>query len=641
MFRTGFLYVAAMLLVFAGLPSSICADDAATVAEPGSKNAAQVSYVEQIAPLFTEYCTRCHGGARPRAGLALDTFKDEATALKNPHVWELVLQVLRSGEMPPRGSKPKPDEIQRLAAWVEGKLGTGDCATNKNPGRVTLRRLNRAEYNNTIRDLVGVDFQPADDFPADDVGYGFDNIGDVLSLPPLLMEKYLAAADKIVVLARANPQTWKRIVPEPSTDEATKEEHVRKILTTFARRAYRRPISPGETERLLSLVRLAQEQGDGLDKGIELAVQAVLASPHFLFRVERDRRTGTRNTVLQITDHELATRLSYFLWSSMPDDELFQQASQGTLRQDGNLEAQVTRMLNDSKARALVENFAGQWLQTRNLKTATPDPSTYPAFDEPLRSAMLKETELFFESVVREDRSILDFLDADFTFVNERLAKHYGISGVKGEQFQRVTLTGTRRGGVLTQASFLTLTSNPTRTSPVKRGKWILENILGTPPAPPPPDAPDLSEDQAVVLSGSLRKRMEQHRADPNCATCHERMDPLGFGFENFDGIGAWRTRDGEFAIDASGSLPGGQSFNGPAELQGILKTKTVDFSRCLTEKLLTYALGRGLEPYDKCTTDQIVAALAKNNYKFSTLVHEIVKSDPFQKRRTDTGAKP
>jgi hypothetical protein len=392
-------------------------------------------------------------------------------------------------------------------------------------------------------------------------------------------------------------------------------------------------VSPEEVNRLLALFRVAESQGDSFDNGIALALQAILTSPHFIFRVERDRGPNRLLPHL-INEFELATRLSYFLWSSMPDEELLALAGQSALRKPGNLEKQVRRMLNDAKARALVENFAGQWLQLRNLRNVAPDPGLFPAFDEALRSAMLKETELFFESVLKEDRSILDFLTADYTFVNERLARHYGIPGVQGDQFRRVSLTGSPRGGVLTQASVLTVTSNPTRTSPVKRGKWILENILGTPPPPPPPGAGELSEDKKVVLSGTLRQRMEQHRANPNCATCHQRMDPLGFGFENFDAIGAWRERDGQFSIDSSGVLPSGQSFKGPGELKAILKSQREAFARCLSEKMLTYALGRGLEPYDKCTVEQLAGILAKNNYKFSNLVVEIVKSDPFQMRR-------
>jgi hypothetical protein len=286
-----------------------------------------------------------------------------------------------------------------------------------------------------------------------------------------------------------------------------------------------------------------------------------------------------------------------------------------------------------------VQNFAGQWLTLRNLQSMTPDPKRFPTFDDGLRTAMVRETELFFEAIVREDRSILDLLDADFSFVNERLAKHYGIGGIQGKEFQRVKLPA-NRGGILTQASILTLTSNPTRTSPVKRGKWVLEQILGTPPPPPPPDAGELKEDEKAELSGSLRQRMEQHRAKPSCAGCHNRMDPLGFAFENFDAIGAWRTRDGNFPIDPSGVLPDGRAFAGPAELKIILKGQKDLFARCLAEKMLTYALGRGLEYYDRCAVDKIVGALAHRNYRFSTLLVEVVKSEPFG-MRTARGDKP
>jgi hypothetical protein len=357
----------------------------------------------------------------------------------------------------------------------------------------------------------------------------------------------------------------------------------------------------------------------------------MLVSPHFLFRVEVDPRDATG--VFTISDWELATRLSYFLWSSMPDEELFTHARNGTLRKDGNLEAQVRRLLKDAKARALVDNFAGQWLQIRNLKTHTPDPDLFRDFDEPLRTAMQRETELFFEAILKEDRSILDLLDADFTFLNERLAKHYGISDIQGPEFRRVSLKDKQRGGILTHASILTLTSNPTRTSPVKRGKWILENILNDPPPPPPPDAGELSEDKAVVASAPLRQRMEQHRTNPNCAVCHARLDPMGFAFENYDAIGRWRTRDGKFDIDPSGKLPSGETFQGPADLKVMLKGKAEAFRRCLAEKMLTYALGRGLEYYDKCAVDDIGKALAKDD-RFSHLVVEIVRSDPLQKRK-------
>lgn len=599
----------------------------------------QATFTKDIQPLLAKYCTNCHGGERPRADLSLTKYKDADAVMRDRKVWEKVILHVRAREMPPENKpQPTPAEAQLLTLWIEAQLARVDCTKDRDPGRVTLRRLNRAEYNNTIRDLVGVDFQPAEDFPADDVGYGFDNIGDVLTLPPILLEKYLAAAEKIVekVWADADARRRLMIVRPPRDQDPT--DAGRKILENFASRAYRRPATEEEVTRLLRFVQLARKNGDRFDTGIQLAVQAVLVSPHFLFRIETDPRPGTGPAVRSLNDWELATRLSYFLWSSMPDDELFTHAKKGTLRKDGNLEAQVRRMLKSPKARALGENFAGQWLQLRNLKTLTPDPGTYPTFDEPLRNAMQKETELFFEAIVQEDRSVLDFLDADFSFLNERLAKHYGVAGVKGDQFRRVTLKDGPRGGVLTQASVLTLTSNPTRTSPVKRGKWILETILGTPPPPPPPEVPEL--DDQKELTGSLRQRMEQHRQKPICASCHQRMDPLGFGFENFDGIGGWRTKDGKEAIDPSGVLPGGEKFSGPVELKAVLKAKKDEYTRCLSEKMLTYALGRGLEHYDRCAVDDVAAALKKDQYRFSSLVLAIVQSDPFQKRKGAPGGK-
>jgi hypothetical protein len=434
------------------------------------------------------------------------------------------------------------------------------------------------------------------------------------------------------------PESHQRIFICQPTSAVSKADCARKILESFARRAYRRPVTADEVDRLVRFVQHVVSQGDSFERAIQLAVQAVLVSPHFLFRVERDRPSTRPDGAAPISDFELASRLSYFLWSSMPDEELFRLAEQGRLREEGVLEAQVRRMLKDPQSKALVENFAGQWLQLRNLKTAAPNRRQFRAFDNTLRSAMQRETELFFEAILQENRSILDFLDADFTFLNAPLAKHYGIEGVKGDEFRRVTLTGDQRGGILTQASILTITSNPTRTSPVKRGKWILENILGTPPPPPPPDAGELKDDRKSALSGTLRQRMEQHRANPLCASCHQRMDPLGFGFENFDAIGHWRTKEGKFTIDSSGTLPGGETFHGPAELKAILQKKGDAFRRCLTEKLLTYALGRGLEDYDQCAVEEICRKVARSQNQCSRLVSEVVKSDPFQMRRGTQG---
>jgi hypothetical protein len=359
-------------------------------------------------------------------------------------------------------------------------------------------------------------------------------------------------------------------------------------------------------------------------------MKAVLVSPHFLYRIEEDPKDP--NAVRTISDFELATRLSYFLWSTMPDEELFKLAGRGELRKPGVLEAQVKRMLRDPKSKALAENFAGQWLELRKLKALAPDPGYYPAWDEELRNAVAREGEVFFEHVLREDLPITDFIDADYTFVNERLARHYGIEGVSGPEFKLVKLRDGRRGGVITMASTMTITSNPTRTSPVKRGKWILENVLGTPPPPPAPDVPELPP--TGQLKGTLRQQMEQHRADPKCAVCHAKLDPLGFGLENFDGIGGWRTQDNKRPIDATGELPGGVKFDGPGQLRKVLVGKADQFRTCFAEKLLTFALGRGLEYYDKCALDGVVGASKSSGDRFSAVVLAIVKSDPFQKRK-------
>ena len=736
----------------------------------------RIAFESDVLPILSDYCFGCHGNGKKKGDVALDAYKTEASVLQDRKVWEKVLHNLNTHVMPPENKRqPTPDERDRVVRWIETTVFKCDC-DHPDPGRVTLRRLNRAEYNNTIRDLVGVDFQPAEDFPADDVGYGFDNIGDVLSMPPILMEKYMAAAEQVLrkaivteistngpvkrfkaadlkttapgevygkggrslnregeiytafqfpadgeYLLRARafgqqagpeparmefrladrkiqvvdvtavedsplvyevrlnvergdkkvsaayinnyvnpkdpdpnnrdrnliidylevvgpagpptlPETHRRIFirqPAPGTEK----EAARAIIANFAKRAYRRPVKSEEVERLVQLTELAKKEGDNFEKGIGLALQAMLVSPHFLFRGELQPEPNNPDSIHPINQYALASRLSYFLWSSLPDDELFAQAERKTLLK--NLEAQVKRMLRSEKSRALVDNFASQWLQTRNLDLATPDKATFPAFDDALRAAMRRETEMFFETVLREDRSVQDFIDGNYTFLNERLARHYGINGISGPEFQRVSLKGTPRGGVLTHASVLTITSNPTRTSPVKRGKWVLENLLGTPPPPPPPDVPELKEGKDVMLTGTLRQRMEQHRANPTCAGCHARMDPIGFGFENFDGIGGWREKDGQFDIDPAGQLVSGESFHGPEELRAVLlKSKRNEFVRCLSEKMLTYALGRGLEYYDKCAVDQITKDLRKKSYRFSSLIIEVVKSTPFQMRR-------
>ncbi len=737
------------------------------------------AFAKKGVAFLEKHCLACHNAKLRRADLSLDAFRTEASLLAGRKTWQNVVQMVRSGEMPPpkKGrARPTLEEVESFTLLVRDVFARADRGARLDPGRVTVRRLNRSEYNNTVRDLIGIDFNPAEDFPSDDIGYGFDNIGDVLTLSPVLMERYLAAAESIaqraiVVPLPKPPQRWvgSRYL-EPATPKAykwrplppmgplhslhpltmagdyvfrvrvyaelpdkaparvalladgkqlktfdvtatqkapailevtvplakgprrlgvtllapagakaptvhvewfnlngptdtrppshkritafapgkPKGQQTREVLRRFASRAYRRPATNDEVDRLAKLVEASERRGESWEAGIQLALQAVLVSPKFLFRLELDDRPagpGPR----PVGEHQLASRLSYFLWSSMPDDELLALAAKGTLGEQ--LDRQVARMLKSPKAKALTENFAMQWLQLRRLKTLSPDPKLFPTFTEQLRNDMLKETELFFDAIVREDRSVLDLLDGNFTFLNARLANHYKVYDTnggeygkaragkdgqpfRGETFVRVTFHDGQRGGILGHASVLTVTSNPTRTSPVKRGRWVLEQLLGTPPPPPPPDVPELPDSEKAMLMGSLRQRMEKHRTNPACASCHARMDPIGFAFENFDAIGAFRTHDGKFKIDASGTLPGGKSFDGPGGLKRVLKGQKELVARNLIEKLMTYALGRGLEHYDKPAVDKIEAALARDGYKFSTLVTEIARSAPFRLRR-------
>jgi mono/diheme cytochrome c family protein len=759
-----------LLALSVATPVSRSADpQAAPTPSLNTAGGAGQSYQKDVLPFLKRHCFACHGDGKAKADLSFDKYTDDASLVPDRKLWDNVLHMLKAGEMPPKERpKPPPAEVEAAIVAIQGVFDRADAAAKPNAGRVTIRRLNRTEYNNTVRDLVGVDFKPAEDFPADDVGYGFDNIGDVLSVSPLLLEKYLAAAeailDEAIVIAdppKLTKQTFDTIrtsstssggeigrmvsfeageyrirckvggdqlgdepvrvmlrvmgedakafevratAAEPEVIEAKvrvkagtgrvgivflnptplpnppptdgggqgggrqralhlkgvevegpfdppplafpeahtrlmahrpdlpPREAAREIVSRFATRAFRRPVKPEEVERCLALYDAAEKKGQRFELKVRAALFRVLVSPHFLFRVERDPSGLPPGTTYPIGEYELASRLSYFLWNTMPDDELFALAAKGQLRQ--NLDAQVRRMLRDPKSRSFLHGFAEQWLTLRKLELASPDPALFPNFTPALREAMVSESLLFFEALVRDDRSIMDLLDADFTFVNEPLARHYGIVGVTGPDFVRVALPAGRRG-VLTHAGILTLSSNATRTSPVKRGKFVLEQILNTPPPPPPPELeiPEL-EDQKE-LKGTLRQIMEQHREKAVCASCHQRMDPIGFAFENFDAIGAWRDNDGSVKIDASGALPDGRKFDGPAGLRTILRADRAAFLRCLAEKMLTYALGRGLEAYDRRVVNAIVEATGRQNDRFSALLVEIVKSDPFQKRTT------
>jgi hypothetical protein len=418
----------------------------------------------------------------------------------------------------------------------------------------------------------------------------------------------------------------------------------RQIVTHLARLAYRRPVTKLEVDQLMAQATRARLRGDSFEEQIVVAMEAMLVSPSFLFRIEKDppapktvRTASVSSTpeVYRLNDYALASRLSYFLWSSMPDDELLRLADLGTLHRPQVLDAQVARMMKDPKISRLVENFGGQWLQFRALESHQPDFYKFPLWDNYMSISAVKETELFFGNIIREDRPITEFLDADYTFANQYLADFYGIHDVKGPEFRKISLAGTPRRGLLGQVSVLTASSYGNRTSVVLRGKWILENILNAPPPPPPPNVPDL--DQAKVgEDATLRQRMEVHRANPVCASCHSKMDPLGFGLENFDAIGSWRDKDGKSPIDASGQLPDGKKFNGPAELAATLTSQRDAFAQCLTEKMMIFALGRGLESSDRAEVKKAVAGVAAGKYRFSSVVLGIVNSAPFQMRRVD-----
>lgn len=725
-------------------------------------------------PFMEKYCYDCHGGKSTKADLDLKGIKSDKNIIQDHKMWRGVLQQVNSGEMPPKKAKAQPthEEIEAFNSAMDVAFAKAEAKQKPDPGHVTVRRLNRTEYNNTVRDLTAVDFNAAENFPADDIGHGFDNIGDVLSISPVHLERYLDAADGIakrsvfLTLPKASSRTtysiflepggyrsengtrpvtnatpelfvthdiktageyvfrvraastnanvaepvqmklylndkevlavavtnkvgkWKEyevkldipageqkfraqfaniqadnrdrmlfinefkvIGPADTRTEFMKQvdavgagkseaERVHLVTDWFVSRAFRRPATKEEVARYVKVFEAGMaDSTNNFAGGVQQLVKVTLCSPKFLFRTELDDRPKTKDSH-PLDEYQLASRLSYFLWSTMPDEELLALAKKNELSK--NLDAQVRRMLKDPRSVALVNNFGLQWLQIQRLATFAPDATLFPGFDERLRKAMMKETELFLGEIIREDLSVLTLVDADFTYLNRPLARHYGIEDKvfpKGQRdwrrendFIRVSLPDKSRGGLLTQASILTVTSNPTRTSPVKRGKWVLEQILGTPPPPAPPGVLGLEEQKE--LKGSLRQRMEQHRTNPACANCHQQMDALGFAFENFDAIGRFRAKDGADVIDPSGTLPSGQSFKGPGELKEILTGKKDMVARNVAEKLMVYALGRGLEYYDERTIKQVVSEMSKNDYKFSTLVSSIVQSDPFRLRR-------
>lgn len=765
--------------------------------------AAASDFDSKVKPILTKYCYDCHGDGMKKGQVALDHFKNDSEVLSADDLWFRVLKNVRAGVMPPaKKEKPTSEEIATLETWIKSSA-FGLDEKNPDPGRVTVRRLNRAEYQNTIRDLMGVNFNTTEEFPPDDTGYGFDNIGDVLTISPLLLEKYFEAAQKIVteavpIVARAmpvksregerfkgegitgekldfykpanvaystklptdgdykitldlnvrgafnfdparanvvfkidgqeklrkefgwennkkhkfeyneklaagdhkfeltleplvkveekktfvdlkinsitiagptNPKHWAKTPnydrfftkDEAPTNPIARKNYAREVIARFTTKAFRRPVDDKTIDRLLAIAEESFTTGKNFEDGVRQAFLAVLASPRFLYRIEET--TAPNSQVAPLDEYALASRLSYFLWSTMPDDELFRLAKESKLR--SNLRAQVNRMLADGRSQEFVENFTGQWLQVRDVEGIAineravafrdsdlpkPPPGErrrgnriQPKFelDGELRRAMQEETQEYFKYIMRENRSVKEMLDSNYTFVNEKLAKVYELPGVEGKNTRRVELPeDSPRGGMLTHGSVLIVTSNPTRTSPVKRGLFILDNFLGTPPPPPPPDTPELeaSADKFDGREPTLRETLELHRSSPLCSSCHTRMDPLGLALENFNALGAYRDKERGMPIDTSSKLITGEEFKDIRELKKILADRRyMDFYRCFTEKLLTYALGRGLEFYDVATVDRIVAELDKDNGRFNTLLIGIVESAPFQKRRNVT----
>jgi len=604
-------------------------------AKPDAGAAKPTSFDREIEPLLSKHCFRCHNADKAKGGIDLKRDANPRLMLEHRKNWLTAIQVMRQGEMPPEDAKPilVDDDRRKLLAFIEGTVATIDCAQVNDPGRPLARRLNRREYENSVRDLLGIDATSATSaFTADGIGFGFDNIGEALAMSPELAGQYFEAAQKLLAELARDPRALARVTgPPPGPGD---RPAARAAISRFATRAYRKPVDGAHLDRLLTLFDRARVRTPNLPfaEALRPALLAVLISPRFLVRIEDGDPKAA--AAYPVRAHDLASRLSYFLWSSPPDDELLGLAADGRLTQKPVIEAQVRRMLADPRSRALAEHFIGQWLQVSALETHRPDRQRFPEFTDSLRTAMAEEATLFAGEIIRQDRPITDLIAADYTWLNEELALHYGITGVKGPQMRRVTLNDHRRGGMVTMAAVLTVTSDPTRTNIPRRGNYLLGAILGAPPPPPPPMVPALEESKAAGATTSLRAMLELHRKNPECANCHAKMDPLGFALENFDAIGRWQERRDGLAIDASGLLPSGERFDGPAALKQVLLARRPAFARTMTERMLIYALGRGLEYYDDCAIDAVTAAVAQQGWKTSTMVTAIATSYPFTMRR-------
>jgi hypothetical protein len=590
-----------------------------------------VPFAERVQPLLKKFCLPCHSPEKKKGELDLGVFTNDAQVLEKVELWQKALERLNAFEMPPeKAPQPSFEEKTLLNRWFgalpKPKLDCTQLASDRTQrfykGFVMSRRLTRDEYENAIRDLTGLDLKAGHALPKDGAGgEGFDTNGDTLFSSPILVEKLLDAAERVAAA----------VVPDRAAPEEglTPRQSAAKTVGAFARRAFRRTVPAGETDRLLAMFDVAQTRGDSYVASLRLALQNVLVSPHFLFLVEPEPE---QEGVMKLGPFPLAQRLAVLLWSSIPDEELLGRAERGEL-DDAAVRHEIRRMLRDPRSRALGENFALQWLELEPLgRDVRPDPRKFPEYDDALGVSMKEEVVRLFAGIVREDRSLLELLDCDYTWVDERLAKLYGLKP-PGPGFQRVTLADRNRGGVLGMAATLAVSSYPFRTSPVLRGKWILEALLGSKVPPPPPGVITLSESSPEAQTLSLRQRLEKHRTQPDCASCHQRMDPLGFGLENFDVLGRWRTHDNGHPVDAVGRLPSGEDYTGVAGLKTVLLDRKDEVLKHLARKLLGYALGRALNKFDDCVVDDALKALKADGYRAGALFETIAMSYPFRHR--------
>lgn len=598
-------------------------------------------FEQHIRPLLKNLCYDCHAEGTGEGGLEFDAYDSAEKLIADQKLWGKVWDNVLTETMPPAEmTQPTAAERKLLSRWIAQTVFQMDAAA-PDPGRVTIRRLNREEYRWSVYDLLGVDFPVYDHFPTDDTGYGFDTIGDVLTVPPPLIEKYFSAAEQVLrplmgPLPDHESALYQRVffAGKPPAEADPQRDYAHEILKRFATRAFRRPVDDALLERLLRLVGLPlAEQPVSFEDSVSRVLIAILVSPRFLYRAEYQSDLEHPPHAHPLDDYALASRLSYFLWSSIPDQQLSELAAAGRLRNE--LGAQLERMLADPKSDRFAENFVGQWLRMRDVEGVH---IAKPLSDimGNLRPTMRRETELLFAHVMRKDRDVIELITADYTFLDARLAEYYGIPGVESKKMRLVKIPADYpRGGVLTHGSVLLVTSNPDRTSPVKRGQFILENILGTPAPPAPPDVPPLEEaTRGVTWHLTMRERLALHREDPLCASCHDSMDPLGLGLENFDPIGLWRDTDDGMEIDPSGQLVSGEEFSGVMELREILSRKRRLFYRCLTRKMIIYALGRGIEYTDTLEIENIVDAMLEGEGRFSTMLLGIVESPQFLLRR-------